>query len=137
MITEIDLLKATTSENYYQDLLGVATKAFDTPNFSHGQAIDRMLNFVLHYDQMWYDIGNVDLSTQEPKYAGFKPLYLDMKHTQLNPDLQAEDYLRTFKDFLNLCAARTPGISPEDSWYKAQKGLAQIVQNYFTEKDSV
>ena len=116
---------AKKHDNYYRDLVGVASWAF--PNLEIEEAVIKTAVFVKNYKNMWHDINNQDPERQEPRFKGKEPLYLDSDHEIINPNLSPLDYLFTFKELINRWAARKREASAEANWYKAQEEFADLV----------
>jgi len=100
----------------------------------------RVLTFILTNRQMWYDVGNVDPTSQAPEFMHpeySNPLYLDEEHTKINPQLAERDYLLVFKEYMRRWAARKNEGSDEANWYKMQNELAEQIARWPTLLDKV
>lgn len=125
----MDALKLVESskllDGYYQDLVGIASRVFPTEPVE--KAVQSIAQVVLDYTQMWHDVGNQDPIVQSEHFKGYHPLFLDVGHTELNPNLRPEDYLEVFRSFMQRWAARKQNSDPVQDWYQAQDEFAQII----------
>jgi hypothetical protein len=126
-ISSEDLIKKAkeSKEGYYEDMLGLAERI--APELKEKYSIKIIADFILGYEQMWHDVQCADPFQKDRRiYTG--SLYLDKKHEIKNPLIRPLDYLRMFKEFTNIWAARKQEKSPEECWYKAQDEFAGLIK---------
>ncbi len=134
-----EFLEVASRDNFYSecfsDILGLAKKAFPEMwerDFSgKNEALRKILEYIVSYEQMWHDIGNQDPHKQLIEYKSKKPLFLDPSHKIKNFNLDWSDYLFTFKEFMKRWAARKNTGSPVNDWYKMQDEFSEKISEYW------
>ena len=128
MATSVDEIMSASISNQdlFRDISGLARRLTFKGNILDKSR--KVAYFIFKYKQMWHEVGNQDPDRQSPQFNGWQPLYLDGEHKNKNPDLIAEDYLYTFKEFMKIWAARKNEGSPEKNWHKMQDELSGYIQ---------
>ena len=116
----------TFSREYYDDLEALSKKSF--PHMNKLSALRNIINYIVSYKQMWHDVRNADPKRQSEKFRGRQALYIDEEHKIKNTILTPLDYLKVFKEYMRIWAARKNTGSPVNDWYKMQDELAEKIR---------
>lgn len=123
-----DEIYQTTNENpeFLKDLEGVSVKAF--PNLPKKIAIYLTSLWISKYEQMWHMANNQDPYRQNKKFKGEPTFYLDEEHEIKNKNIPSSVYLKVFKEFTKIWAAREKSGNSEKDWNLAQYGISKLVR---------